>query len=333
MRSQETDTTRTVSTKAGVFVLGKNEQVVGGEITNIYAAPLGRYGLVIQKLPSEAKLWLYDALRATITLLHRIADNPATKMHAQIRIYWFPETERALIQVSESTSRPKEAFSERISYGLVDAQRKNFRRLSAPFDGFCGVETIRDSSTFLLNGSVDDKPRASAVMFLTPEGKFSPVSYLDCSKTKNLFSLEGILPKSNEIILSSSDNFIYIWYAIRVGTNTARLLPDEPKDMIAVYGGSWEKPEPSLPLVLDEESAKLVGKAGSEAETTALWLRATDRGTDKKKTEALVAVAPYPRFQGINESAGIDSTLLADLSAVLYLHEGSLYATSLTKKP
>ncbi len=346
---------RTVSTKAGMYVLGPNEPVViGGLIRGISAATNGRYALVIQQvslpvtseskiLYGEEKLWLYDAYRRTSKLLHRVTDNPIIQKRMHLKIHWFPERSRALIIVTDGTYRSRETFEEPISMhfscGLLDAERKSFRRFSAPFEGNFQVETLRDSSTLLLIGDQLSRSGESPIVFVSPEGKFSPVRYLECSPDTDGLFLDGLLPQSNEAVLRTEilppnqKSLKSIWYLVHLSTSAVRSLYERPKEMISVDSDSWEKHEPLLPLILEEENTKLVGRSGSEAETTALWLRATEPGTEKKKTEALVAVAPYPQFRGIDESVGIDCILLSDLSAVLYLHEGDLYATSLTKKP
>lgn len=354
MRRSDTDTTRSVSTKAGVFVLGKNEQVVGGEITNISTAPLGRYGLVIQRLRppvtpenqrpyGEEKLWLYDAKRRTTTLLHRATDDPTLRVHKSLRIYWFPKTNRALIECQQLTPLRSSGFTTKQSYGLVDTERRQFRPLTIPFedtDASVTIERIPENDLLLFISSYSNRmPATSTVTFLSSEGRFTPLVFMGGPPYKHYLGFKGFLRESQEAIFQDwyedldkpDEPGIATWYALRPGEREARLLPGEPKNLFTPYASDLaELKANSPPLSLWEESAKLTSEHFATTETAALWLKATELGQDKAKAQALVAVAPYPYLAPGSEDEDITYALLPDLSAVLYLHEGNLYATSLT---
>ena len=342
---------RSVHTKSGVFVLGTNEHVLAGEIWDISAAPTGRYALVIQRLHpertdtekrpyAEEKLWLYDARRNTTKLLHRVIEDSTETFNT--KIYWFPKTNKALIEWDYHTPISEGRGTFRTIYGLVDAERRSFRLLSTPFEGSWGVEEIPGNSTLLLIGYPPNKPGVRVVTFISPEGRFSSPIYFELLPLARGLTLEGILKGSKEVVLKASydqpgkdqDKTIKsIWYAIRFNRDTVRLLHEEPttKEMTDI-GELYELNEPApLPLDLCEESTKLISQGYPSVETTALWLKAMEPGPDKAKAQTLVAVAPYPPYRGTDESACIRYTLLTDLSAVLYLHDGDLYATALTK--
>ncbi|WP_309714283.1 hypothetical protein [Armatimonas sp.] len=167
MSRSDTYTPRSVSTKVGVFVLGKNEHVVEGEVESISAAPLGRYALVIQKLRppvspenkrpyGEEKLWLYDAKRRTATLLHRATDDLAQRVHKSLKIYWFPKTNRALIECQQLTPLRDSVFTAKMFYGLVDTERKQFRPLTIPFEdpvAHMTIAKVPDNDLLLLINS------------------------------------------------------------------------------------------------------------------------------------------------------------------------------------
>jgi hypothetical protein len=356
MSRPDTDTTRSVSTKAEVYVLGKNEQVVGGEITSISAAPLGRYGLVIQrrrppvtpenKRPyGEEKLWLYDAKRHTTTLLQRASDDPALRMHKSLKIYWFPKTNRALIECQQLIPLRDSVFTAKLSYGLVDTERKQFRPLTIPFEdpvAHMTIAKVPENDLLLLISSYSKRrPATSTVTFLSPEGRFTPLVFMGGPPNINSLSFEGFLRESQEAIFQDwyedldkpDEPGIATWYALRPGEREARLIPSEPKNLFTPYASDLALLKAdSSPLALWEESAKLTSEHFLAAETTVLWLKATEPGQDKARAQALVAVAPYPYLAPTSEDEDITSVLLPDLSAVLYLHEGNLYATSLTKK-
>lgn len=233
-------------------------------------------------------------------------------------------------------------------YGLVDTERKQFRPLMTPFEDPVAHMTIakvpENDLLLLISSASKRRPATSTVTFLSPEGRFTPLVFIGGPPNINSLSFEGFLRESQEAIFQDwyedldkpNEPGIATWYALRPGERQARLLPGEPKNLFTPYASDLALLKAdSSPLALWEESAKLTSEHFLAAETTALWLKATEPGKDKDKDkkQALVAVAPYPYTEPGSEDEDTTSVLLSDLSAVLYLQEGNLYATSLTKKP
>ncbi|WP_309712437.1 hypothetical protein, partial [Armatimonas sp.] len=229
---------------------------------------------------------------------------------------------------------------------LVDTERKQFRPLMTPFEdqeALVKIARVPEKDLLLFISSASKRrPATSTVTFLSPEGRFTPLVFMGEPPNINSLYFEGFLRESQEAIFQDwyedldkpDEPGIATWYALRPGEREARLLPGEPKNLFTPYASDLALLKAdSSPLALWEESAKLTSEHFPITETTALCLKATEPGKDKDKGQALVAVAPYPYLASTSEDEDTTSVLLPDLSAVLYLHEGNLYATSLTKKP
>ena len=326
---------RVVTTKDSAYLIGKIEHVLAGEIKEVVAAPEGRYVLVTQSLrpePSdeearpfgEEKLWLYDARRRTTALLHRVQDDPLTKTYYAIGATWFPTTKKALITVTQTKKLPDLApgtlFEEisRTSLGMVDAERKIYHGISAPHDSFQEIEQLPKSNQLLLIGYHTEENSNVAISFLSPEGKFTPLSMLPAGA-----SFVGTLETSKEVLFEEEYTDLQAgkatpktrWHALRIGESTPRLLLKLPDSLTEPYYHFRLDADSPLPLKLITDDAKLIGEEGRLSETSSLWLETTVPGPEKKYRRALVAA----------ESDG-SVTLLADLSAVLYTHDDALYA-------
>ncbi|WP_395141523.1 hypothetical protein [Armatimonas sp.] len=319
---------RLVTTKEGVYLLGAIEPVLTGKLTSLVASPEGRFVLVTQSLRpeptpedkfplGESKLWLYDARRRTTKLLHRIQDDTATGVrHTLGGATWFPGGKRAVVSLLiQKSDEDKEI---RVSYALVDIERSSLRWLSLPADILWNAQPVPGTSLLLFQGYSLKNPKGSALCFLSPEGRFTPTTQF----TTLFPNLKGLSADGKSAIFvefadeapESKSMPKKLWSEVRIRDAQLTSLTEKPGDMQTkerLYAPI------KLPLTLHKTRAKLTSISGRAQETSALWLDATELGTEKKYAQAFVAAeCDFPQ-------------LLADLSAVIFVRDGTLYAQPL----
>lgn len=324
---------RIVTTKTSAYLIGKVEPVLSGKIGEVAPAPLGRYALAVQELRpeptpenreviGEEKLWLYDGLRRTTKLLYRLQDNPTTATQSRMEgITWFPEAKKAVLQQVTSPTVSRDLLQMTSALSLVDIDRGTVRGLVAPTTNRLILQSLAGASS-LLCMEFDPKQMGLTrrVCFLSPEGVFTPLvtvgekgnvaaSALSADR-KSVIFVEIVLTRVEGQARPQRQNH---WYAVRLSDAQVTPLKEKPLDATSFP----QETEPSLPLKLIASAAKLSADGGRSATTIALWLEAREPGEEKKYLRGLVtaeASRPY---------------LLADLSAVLYTHDDSLYATAI----
>lgn len=332
-RRQGARAPRIVTTKDAAYLLGAVEPVLAGKIAEVSAAPGGRWVLATQDLRPEStadnpkpygeqKLWLYDALRRKLTLLHRIQDDPNTGARAIFTgATWFPTTKKALVSVTAFQSTNGK-LTERNTQGLVDIERASVRWLSLPLSQpTVMVEPVSGTGLLLLQGIGFDtglKNQTKQVTFLTPEGSCGPVITLAGMARLSGLSADGKSAIFDELILRRNDAERKLlqehqWHSVRLSDAQVTTLKEKPKDLVTRKELSKA---PALPLQLLRDNAKLTGSAGRDATTNALWLEPVVPGAEKKYARALVTA-----------EADWNTVLLADLSAVIYTHDAALYAS------
>jgi hypothetical protein len=344
---------RIVTTKTNAYLIGKIEPVLTGKIGEVALASEGRYALIVQDLRpepesapttpttlppfGEQKLWLYDALRRTTKLIHRVQDNPTTQTWQVMgQLSWFPGTKRALITSSTMRDLLKDNLEIRTELGIFDAERRTIRWLSGlpsefinpkEFGWLSGIpsEIINPNelpalSGILLTWEVDKikTPKVRFFSLLRSDGTLSPVVKVPYEKNGPLargVSLDGkrlFLCTTNFEKIEERYQRLEKWEVIEIASGAVTPRKEAPKasEMIANTLETKSKP---LALTLTSDEARVTGQAGRSADTTALWLEATVPGPEKKFARGLVT------------AEGGKAHLLPDLSAVLYTRDDALY--------
>ncbi len=324
---------RIVTTKTNAYLIGKIEPVLTGKIREVKPAPGGRYALITQdlrpeptdgvKLPfGEQKLWLYDALRRTTKLIHRVEDDPAKATYRNISpLSWFPGTKRALIVQWDMQHLLSDNPDIKSQFGIYDVDRGTIRWLTGLPTALLRMREMTGLSGFLLSGSTKETPKTQLYTVLQADGSYSPLAkqvFLE-----GIFAVHGISisPDAKRLFLRTT-TFEKVeerrvrkdtWVTIEIAQGTVTPLSEAPKDkdMITYV---VEKPAPKLALTLSADAAKLTGQAGRSANTNALWLEAREPGLEKKFVRGLVTAEAQSDY------------LLPDLSAVLFTHDDALYA-------
>jgi hypothetical protein len=323
---------RIVTTKTNAYLIGKIEPVLTGKIEEIVPAPMGRYALITQDLRpeptdeikepyGEQKLWLYDALRRTTKLFYRVQDDSVKGIqHHMGGAIWFPESKKAILQQVSGPTLLDEKSMPSHTLGLVDVDRSAVRWLTPPTNKMLSIQNLPGISVLLCQEIGAEFEPTKRYCFLSSEGVFGPMftigggnplfpSGLSADRKSLLFmdtSFRRVVGQEKPL---REDH----WYAVRLSDTQVTVLKEKPQDRIP-FSQVDTKPKP--PLAIAADTAKLTGGAGRIADTTALWLEASEPGLEKKFTRALVA-------------AEVDSQsvqLLRDLSAVLYIHDDALYA-------
>lgn len=320
---------RIVTTKEAAYLIGGVEPLLSGKIAIVEAAPGGRWALIVQDLRPEStpenqipageqKLWLYDALRRKTTLLHRLQDDPAKPARSSfLNATWFPGTKKALVSI---TSNIATATSEgSISLGLVDVERPVVRWVPAPSNRLWMAVAVPGTSLLLLQGETPEKPQRTVLSIASPEGNFSPAVVVGKSNWARMTALSAdvgsaIFDEVNYVRNDAAKTMTaeHQWFSLRLKDAQVTPLKEQPKDMVSVR--ALRKP-PTLALTLQQDTSTLTGNAGRTTRTEALWIEATTPGPEKKFTRALVAA-----------ESDASRILLSDLSAVLFTHDGALYA-------
>ncbi|WP_395094172.1 hypothetical protein [Armatimonas sp.] len=328
---------RVVTTKTNAYLIGKIEPVLTGKIREVAPAPGGRYALITQDLRpeptddvkepfGEEKLWLYDALRRTTKLLHRVQDNATTQTRHTIReIMWFPEARKAVFQEMSVRMLPEGKMELSLNLGLVDVERPTVRWLASPFKQANSVfltQAIPGTPLLIFHELSATYEPTHQFCFLSPEGNFSSVITVGekgsvvptglSANGKDVVFYELIRsPREGETKLQREER----WHSVRLLSTQVTPLKEKPGDMIA-----FNKLAPKvLPLTLHRSAAKLTSDSGRNASANPIWLEATEPGLEKKFARALVTA-------NSDDSFSRRSQLLPDLSAVLFTHDDALYA-------
>jgi hypothetical protein len=326
---------RIVTTKDSAYLIGKIEPVLTGEISEVALASQGRYALIVQDVRpepteqvrqpfGEQKLWLYDALRRTTKLVHRVQDEPENGTHKSIlQLSWFPGTKRALIVSVGERTLPDGKADVKSQFGIYDVDRAAVRWLSGFPATLITPQQINGLSGFLLTGALEGGSKTRLMAVLQADGNLSPVVKLETSgfasvrglsldKTKLFLRVVTMEKQPERQALLQREK----WVALEIGQGLVTPLAQAPpkEEMIA---RSSEPSEPKRALALANDAAKLTGAAGRSATTNALWLEASEPRGDKKFARGLVTAEAESNY------------LLPDLSAVLYTHDGALYAAPL----
>jgi hypothetical protein len=323
---------RIVITKTNAYLIGKIEPVLMGKIEEIAPAPTGRYALITQdprpeptdeiKAPyGEQKLWLYDALRRTTKLLHRVQDDSVKGIqHRMGGAVWFPESKKAILQQVSGPTLLDEKSMPSYILGLVDVDRSAVRWLTPPTNKMLSIQNLPGISVLLCQEIGTEFEPTKRYCFLSSDGVFGP-----------MFTIGGGNPLFPSGLSADRKSLLFMettfrrvvgqekplredhWYAVQLSETQVTALKEKPQDHIPF---SQVDTKPKSPLAIAADTAKLTGGAGRSADTTALWLEASEPGPEKKFTRALVAA----------EADSQSVELLRDLSAVLYTHDDALYA-------
>ncbi|MCX6368137.1 MAG: hypothetical protein NTX57_15755 [Armatimonadetes bacterium] len=324
---------RIVITKTNAYLIGKIEPVLTGKVTQVVPSPDGRYVLITQALHpeptdeikepfGEEKLWLYDALRRTTKLFHRVQDEPTQTRQGLMALSWFPGTKRALVaQISMKMEplAPERVPEMKSQLGICDVDRGTIRWLSGLPSLFASVREVKGISGFLVIWGPDEVSQSRVYCVLKPDGTFTPLAKIVSSAS---IRVSGVSLDKKRLFLRAT-NFEKVaerfvrqekWSTLELSSGTIIPLTEAPKEkeMIA----NVEESAPKLALTLRSDAARVTGLAGRSADTNALWLEASELGPEKKFTRALVAA----------EADSQSVQLLRDLSAVLYTHDDALYA-------
>ena len=323
---------RIVTTKTNAYLIGKIEPVLTGKIREVKPAPGGRYALITQdlrpeptdgvKLPfGEQKLWLYDALRRTTKLIHRVQDDPTKESYKSLfKIYWFPGTKRALVVQADFREIDAKTPDNKSQLGIYDVDRGTIRWLSGFPVSFISTREITGLSGILLSGEAEGiTPKIRLNSVLQADGTLSPIARRVAPE--GMSSVRGVsLDKKRLFLCTTAFEKVeerYIrqekWEVIEIASGAVTPLKGAPtaEEMIANTLEPQSKP---LDLTLKSDAARVTGLVGRSADTMALWLEATEPGPEKKFVRGLVT------------AEGSSAHLLPDLSAVLYTHDDALYA-------
>ena len=323
---------RIVTTKTNAYLIGKIEPVLTGKIGEIAPAPTGRYAIITQDLRpeptddvkepfGEQKLWVYDALRRTTKLFHRVQDDSVKGIqHRMGGAIWFPDSKKVILQQVSGPTFLGEKSMPTYALGLMDVDRSAVRWLTPPTNKMLNIQGLPGIPVLLCQEIGADFEPTKRYCFLSSDGVFGPMftiggesplfpSGLSVDRKSLLFMNTTFRRVVGQEKPQREDH----WYAVRLSDTQVTALKEKPKGYIPF---SEADTKPKLPLTIAADTAKLTGGAGRIANTNALWLEASEPGPEKKFTRALVAA----------EADSQSVQLLSDLSAVLYTHDDALYA-------
>ncbi|WP_309715325.1 hypothetical protein [Armatimonas sp.] len=323
---------RIVTTKTNAYLIGKIEPVLTGKIEEVAPAPTGRYAIITQDLRpeptddvkepfGEQKLWVYDALRRTTKLFHRVQDDSVKGIqHRMGGAIWFPDSKKVILQQVSGPTLLEEKSLLSYALGLMDVDRSAVRWLTPPTNKMLSIQGLPGIPVLLCQEIGAEFEPTKRYCFLSSDGVFGPMftiggesplfpSGLSVDRKSLLFMNTTFRRVVGQEKPQREDH----WYAVRLSDTQVTALKEKPQDRIPF---SKADTKPKLPLTIAADTAKLTGGAGRIANTNALWLEAIEPGPEKKFNRALVAA----------EADSQSVQLLNDLSAVLYTHDDALYA-------
>ena len=134
---------KVICSQNDMYKIGKIDQIISKNITNISDAPMGRWLVICQDFyvksltpnDKEQKIWLFDSLNNTKKIvLHLKTDRGRGDFFSVNNIYWFGNSNAILIRVSVYKKDLRDRYEPPTSqFVLINVERANIKTNSRKF--------------------------------------------------------------------------------------------------------------------------------------------------------------------------------------------------------